>query len=929
MKICLLPLNLIILLSVSVCFGQTPPGEWELIADLESGERGRILSATASIQEKRLKKLFPHVYEAFSKSEDPVVRRQALFLMSRAGAPEVPQMVREAIDDPKEASFGTRHLGARELALQRILKTEDKQIILPAIKTAIADRDVYYRKYGAAALAGFPEAHPELAQEIKELCQDSSPVVRFTFFSKLKMSETTRGLVRDFLLNSREPSDIISAAFAVSRDPAWPESDRDKLLKSFGEKIGAEDEILAGAAGQALSFLLTAKDLDDSFFEAAKSSHRETVMTAALFRELGVPFSAAKLEAVLAEGPENDQLRAVALLSEKATSDAIPLLTKAALNSKYSAVRKSAVFGLRSTGWIAAFTEMGQKPNGKPVSTLVLKAELTPEELKRKNAASATLKQVAEADDPIAAKFARDALIRIGTHDSNPQLIDLDEWNRNATTRRNRKLNDVAGQAVEPGEVLEIGKQKQLLIDDFVIEKIHDAERVFHSFQKHPANPVFHAQVPWEENWVDNFMCSVHLDEATRDFKMWYRCGANHTLGGFAVSAHGISWKRPNLGAVEYQGSQDNNLLGWKSELYRDSHQPGHNITRAPDADPDRRYMSFFDYSGEKRGFYVSYSGDGLSWSEPTHAQIVYGDVATLIPEPSGGFLLFPKQNRWVDGYRRSFGFARLKDVTSYAPKTYPFTTLTKQHDELVGREAARSFGILSRRSVNPSQTAYYSNWHTQIYSVTPLIYEGMVLGFYDIWYLTGGREGPLEMLLKATRNRKDWFEVGYPKAFLPRGRPGEWDAGMVYGGSNILVVDDEIRFYYAGFNLGHDTNIPWGSKPHQIMGVGLATLRLDGFASLRAGKGTVTTKPLRFTGDRLELNGRTENESGSISVEVLDENGRPIPGFSAADCVPVKGDQLRGEVKWRGTEISKLAGKKIQLKFHLENAELFAFQFR
>jgi hypothetical protein len=235
---------------------------------------------------------------------------------------------------------------------------------------------------------------------------------------------------------------------------------------------------------------------------------------------------------------------------------------------------------------------------------------------------------------------------------------------------------------------------------------------------------------------------------------------------------------------------------------------------------------------------------------------------------------------------------------------------------------------VLAAGTLDPSDGGYYTNWHTQIYSVTPLVYEGLVLGFYDLWYLTGKKEGPLELHLKASRDYKDWFDVGYPQPALPRGQMGQWDAGMVYGGSNILVIDDEVRLYYAGFNLGHYTGIPWGSRPDQIFGVGLATLRLDGFVSMSCkGRGSVTTKPIAFQGTELRINTRASD--GSVRVEIQNENGNPLPGYAIADCDPFSGDALRQPVTWRNrSDVSALAGRTVRLRFELHDADLFAFRF-
>jgi hypothetical protein len=821
------------------------------------------------------------------------------------------------------------------MALQKVLLTKDDDLIFAAIRTAIEDEEIYYRKYGTAALAAHPPALRHFADRLRQLAGDPHPVIRFTFFGKLTASDQSAELALPLVLRavrSPDATDCIAGAAALARFRSWPAEHPEQatgLVNHLIERLGAKELEQAGAAGSALVLLRQWEGVIEATQAAlANGSPQVRAFAATVLQDTETPFDVRLLSPAIVDGDEATQLRAVAVLARQTSPDTVPLL-KRALESPLASVRKSAVFALRAYGWIADFRQVGTKPNGRPVSTLVLRTDRTPPEQARFAAAAAALR--AAESPPDLNRVARDALVRIGAVQMDPGelLIDYEDWKRRAEDRPARRLSDVAGRTMEPSPVIEIGTQKQLFLDDFLIAAADRVRRVMHPFVKHADNPVFHAQAPWEENWVDNFMCSVLYDETTRAFKMWYRCGANHTLGGYAVSADGIAWHRPKLGQVLYDGSRDNNLLGWQTELYRDAHQPGHNVVRQPTAEAARRYLSFFDYSGDKRGFYVSYSADGVRWSPPEHAQMVYGDVATLIPDPvRGGFLLFAKQARWVDGYRRSFGFSHVKDIQAYAPKNYPFTARTDQQDALVGREAARSFGVLAAGTLDPSDGAYYTNWHTQIYSVTPLIYEGFVLGFYDLWYLTGKKEGPLELHLKATRDLKIWFDVGYPQPMLPRGHMGQWDAGMVYGGSNLLVVDDEIRLYYAGFNLGHYTGIPWGSRPDQVFGVGLATLRLDGFASMSCqGRGTVTTKPLVFQGNELRINARALD--GAVRVEVQDRNGDPRPGFALADCDPFTGDALRQPVTWRGrSDVSALAGQTVRLRFELQNADLFAMQF-
>jgi hypothetical protein len=107
---------------------------------------------------------------------------------------------------------------------------------------------------------------------------------------------------------------------------------------------------------------------------------------------------------------------------------------------------------------------------------------------------------------------------------------------------------------------------------------------------------------------------------------------------------------------------------------------------------------------------------------------------------------------------------------------------------------------------------------------------------------------------------------------------------------------------------------------------IGLATLRLDGFVSLDAGatSGTLLTRPLELDGGTLTVNARV---GGELRVEAL-ADGRPLPGYGAAECLPVRGDGLRQPVRWTGhPNVDGLRGRTVQLRFTLRDGSLYGFQ--
>jgi hypothetical protein len=106
--------------------------------------------------------------------------------------------------------------------------------------------------------------------------------------------------------------------------------------------------------------------------------------------------------------------------------------------------------------------------------------------------------------------------------------------------------------------------------------------------------------------------------------------------------------------------------------------------------------------------------------------------------------------------------------------------------------------------------------------------------------------------------------------------------------------------------------------------------LRTDGFASVHAGAdpGELLTRPLRFAGKELVVNYSTSG-GGSLRVELQDTGGRPLSGFSLADCRTLIGDCIEQEVTWtKGSDLSSLASQTVRLRFVLQDGDLFALKF-
>jgi hypothetical protein len=158
--------------------------------------------------------------------------------------------------------------------------------------------------------------------------------------------------------------------------------------------------------------------------------------------------------------------------------------------------------------------------------------------------------------------------------------------------------------------------------------------------------------------------------------------------------------------------------------------------------------------------------------------------------------------------------------------------------------------------------------------------------------------------------------------------------------------MKDELWFYYTGakgrtlpYKLWPDGTIRNGAKltPDEKadfddgwIAICLATLRLDGFVSLTAGRnpGQVITKPFVATDDQLLLNVDV-HDGGQVRIEVLGKDGKPIPGFALSDSVPLRGKGVDQVVRWRDAKWPQLAGTTVSLHIQLRNADLYSFHVR
>ena len=199
---------------------------------------------------------------------------------------------------------------------------------------------------------------------------------------------------------------------------------------------------------------------------------------------------------------------------------------------------------------------------------------------------------------------------------------------------------------------------KYLLLDSRIIEEVTNAKLEVGTVVKHKANPLFEEEREWEMRF-DNLYGNVIFDEEEQIYKCWYspfivdssamgmtmeersrryQDPENREMGiCYATSIDGISWVKPELGLVEYNGSKQNNIV------WRGPHGAGI-FKDLQEEDPAKRYKMIL------QGMSVSFSADGIHWDEKTKVNGV--DVAG---DTHNNAFWAPTLNKYV-GITRTWG---------------------------------------------------------------------------------------------------------------------------------------------------------------------------------------------------------------------------------------------------------------------------------
>ena len=449
-------------------------------------------------------------------------------------------------------------------------------------------------------------------------------------------------------------------------------------------------------------------------------------------------------------------------------------------------------------------------------------------------------------------------------------------------------------------DIIDIGARRELFVDDYLIESMQDVRLDL----KHPERRevAFTCDAPWEDS-VAGFY-SVLQDGG--EIRLYYRSAItdwnnedNTQCYALAVSTDGgLSFARPELGLVEFNGSRANNLLqaGGVPQI------PPAFLDTNPACPPDERYKGL---TARWQELYVQGSPDGLHW-RPLHDVPVkmtgtFDTINTAFWDTVAGCYrsytrYFVNMNAETTAENVLGGKPTV--VRAIQCSTSPDFIHWTPPAPLRYRDSENTLQLYTNSVIPcPGAEHIYLGFPNRYVQERKPVPEHPYHGVNDALFMAS-RDGVtwtryLEAWMRPGLDPRNWTDRNnYPTWGMVETSPTEWS----------MFISEHYR------------------QPDAPCLMRRLSIRPHGFVSLRAGYfgGEVVTRPFTFTGKELRLNYST-SAIGSVQVEVQDQHGKVLVPLSE----PRYGDYLDTPA----ADLSGFIGKPIRLRFLLKDADLYAMR--
>ncbi len=475
-------------------------------------------------------------------------------------------------------------------------------------------------------------------------------------------------------------------------------------------------------------------------------------------------------------------------------------------------------------------------------------------------------------------------------------------------TRRQWLALTASAPLAQAAGAIDLGSRRELFVDRYLIESLNGA-----ALRLHPPRREADA-ITLDRPWEGAFSNYVTVIREGTKFHLYYRGlpasgkdGSDAETTCYATSTDGRTFARPDLGLFEIHGTRRNNAILAGMAPFSSNFSPV--LDTRPGVSEAQRFKALA--GTRKTGLVAFQSADGVRWKKMSEEPVFRDGV-------------FDSQNLafWSDTEQcYVLYFRTFKPVDG---KRYRWISRTTSTDFLNWTAPVdMSFGPAPPEHLYVNQThPYFRAPHIYIALAARFMPGRQVLDDEEARALKvdpGYFKDCADAVLLTSRGGAT-YDRTFLEAFL---RPGlgleNWVSRNNYPALNTVQTGPEELSFYTLSNYGQPSvHLRRYSMP------------LDRFASIGApyASGECRTRPLRFAGGRLWLNYST-SAPGGVRVEIQDEAGAALPGFTLADSVELIGDRIERAARWKsGPALDALAGRTVRLRFALRDADLFALRF-
>ncbi|MBZ5855838.1 glycoside hydrolase family protein [Flavihumibacter profundi] len=456
--------------------------------------------------------------------------------------------------------------------------------------------------------------------------------------------------------------------------------------------------------------------------------------------------------------------------------------------------------------------------------------------------------------------------------------------------------------------VVQVGNRREIFVDNYLVDKLINANIKLQI----PRNegPVLQFDKPWEGRF--SAYCTIIKD--SNIYRAYYRGipvsgndGNDAEVTCYAESVDGIHWVKPGLKIHSINGSLENNIILANDAPVTHNFSPFLDLN--PNAKPEEKYKALGGI--EKSGLVAYVSADGIHWKRLKQDAVFKKGAfdsqnVSFWSETEGQYVCYFRT--WSGG-----GYSGFRSVSRTTSKDFINWT----------EPVAMTFGDTPFEHLYTQQTSPYFRAQ-QIYLAIGARFmpgrqvisdaEAKALNVDPQYY-----KDCSDVILMSSRGGSRYDRL-FMESFI---RPGiglaNWVSRSNYPALNVVQTSPTEMSVYVNEDYAQNT-------AH----IKRYSLRLDGFTAVSAPYkgGELITKPFVFSGKELEINYAT-SAAGEIRIEIQDQNGKAIPGFTMDDSREIIGNEIKRVVSWKGGQsLESLASKPVRLHFLMKDADLYSFKF-